>query len=429
MDLASNKWLNGLVSKFKKDYKERFEELCHLYSFDSNNSDFVYKMLHITGLLFGHPTRPLFSVHPEFEEWPNDEKTKYILAETLYHTYLFNHRSELQLGEPQDIDALFNEATHHIFEFYSKYAPQEGIDFNVFDIFTKKDSDYYKLEKTIDKRISYSSVIQKKFWSGALYNTFVFLDLVYYAMWHQTQGKEFYKRHESIQLLTLKVIISAFLSKDVLLWKDRSILNYFLSSAIVSENSQKLITGYLTDGLDLEDIHFSNTTPQIFNLMLLELGIMAALADKDTSEGSQKYINNLAKKLEFDEDTLENSILMVESFIHANSEKVLYLKDNHNLNLFSSSINHRLHAMIKKNKAKIIREISESKELVELLWKAQNTQLTKEEKDKIKEQISDLLRTIPSLAIFMIPGGSFLLPILYKILPEDLLKPSSYRNP
>jgi len=72
---------------------------------------------------------------------------------------------------------------------------------------------------------------------------------------------------------------------------------------------------------------------------------------------------------------------------------------------------------------------TESKELGELLWKAQNTQLTKEEKDKIKEQISDLLRTIPSLAIFMIPGGSFLLPILYKILPEDLLKPSSYRNP
>ena len=50
------------------------------------------------------------------------------------------------------------------------------------------------------------------------------------------------------------------------------------------------------------------------------------------------------------------------------------------------------------------------------------------EKDKVKEQITDLLRTIPSLTIFMIPGGSLLLPVLYKILPEELLKPSSFRN-
>jgi len=85
-------------------------------------------------------------------------------------------------------------------------------------------------------------------------------------------------------------------------------------------------------------------------------------------------------------------------------------------------------SMIKKNKAKIVREISESKELVELLLKAQNTHLSKEEKEKVKEQITDLLRTIPSLTIFMIPGGSLLLPVLYKILPEELFKPSSFRN-
>jgi hypothetical protein len=112
----------------------------------------------------------------------------------------------------------------------------------------------------------------------------------------------------------------------------------------------------------------------------------------------------------------------------ANGSEVLYLKEKHKLNLFSSSVNQRLLSMIKKNKAKIVREISESKELVELLLKAQNTQLSKDEKDKVKEQISDLLRTIPSLAIFMIPGGSLLLPVLYKILPEELLKPSSFRN-
>jgi len=93
-----------------------------------------------------------------------------------------------------------------------------------------------------------------------------------------------------------------------------------------------------------------------------------------------------------------------------------------------SSINKRLGSMVKKNKAKIIREISESRELLELLWKSQGKELSAEEKEKVKAQINDILRTLPSLAIFMIPGGSFILPILLKILPDELLKPSSFRN-
>ncbi|MBP5582665.1 MAG: hypothetical protein J6X43_01765, partial [Bacteroidales bacterium] len=40
----------------------------------------------------------------------------------------------------------------------------------------------------------------------------------------------------------------------------------------------------------------------------------------------------------------------------------------------------------------------------------------------------DLLKTIPSLAIFMIPGGSIILPFLLKILPEEILMPSSFIN-
>ena len=87
-----------------------------------------------------------------------------------------------------------------------------------------------------------------------------------------------------------------------------------------------------------------------------------------------------------------------------------------------------MRGLVKKNQARIMREISESKELVELLIKSQRTQLTPEEKEKVKKQLTDVLRTIPSLAIFMIPGGSLLLPILLKILPDELLKPSSFRN-
>ena len=54
--------------------------------------------------------------------------------------------------------------------------------------------------------------------------------------------------------------------------------------------------------------------------------------------------------------------------------------------------------------------------------------LTAGEKDKVREQLIDLAKTIPALAIFAAPGGMLLLPILIKLLPFNLL-PSSFVDP
>jgi len=40
-------------------------------------------------------------------------------------------------------------------------------------------------------------------------------------------------------------------------------------------------------------------------------------------------------------------------------------------------------------------------------------------------QLVDILRSIPSLAIFSIPGGAVLLPLLFMILPKGL-KPRAF---
>jgi hypothetical protein len=50
------------------------------------------------------------------------------------------------------------------------------------------------------------------------------------------------------------------------------------------------------------------------------------------------------------------------------------------------------------------------------------------EKAKVREQLIDLAKTIPALAIFAAPGGMILLPILLKLLPFNLL-PSSFVDP
>lgn len=83
-------------------------------------------------------------------------------------------------------------------------------------------------------------------------------------------------------------------------------------------------------------------------------------------------------------------------------------------------------ALVNKNKASLLKEISESKEIVFLIKKSINTDLSEEEKLKVKEQLLDICKAIPAFTIFMLPGGVLLLPILIKLIPDIL--PSAFRD-
>ena len=52
--------------------------------------------------------------------------------------------------------------------------------------------------------------------------------------------------------------------------------------------------------------------------------------------------------------------------------------------------------------------------------------LSDKEKKKMKKQLLDICKTIPSLTIFLLPGGGLLLPILIKFIPQ--LLPSAFNE-
>jgi len=81
---------------------------------------------------------------------------------------------------------------------------------------------------------------------------------------------------------------------------------------------------------------------------------------------------------------------------------------------------------IYKNKKRLAKEIRESKELLYLLTKSTHKKLSLEEKKKVKDQLIDICKSIPALAVFMLPGGALLLPLLIKLIPDIL--PSSFRE-
>ncbi|MFV0248275.1 MAG: LETM1 domain-containing protein [Tenacibaculum sp.] len=81
---------------------------------------------------------------------------------------------------------------------------------------------------------------------------------------------------------------------------------------------------------------------------------------------------------------------------------------------------------IKRNKKRLAKEIEESKELIYLIKKSFKTNLSKEEKKKVKDQLIDICKAIPAFAVFMLPGGSLLLPLLIKLIPDIL--PSAFKE-
>lgn len=82
--------------------------------------------------------------------------------------------------------------------------------------------------------------------------------------------------------------------------------------------------------------------------------------------------------------------------------------------------------LLQKNKLRLYQELSQSKEALFLLQKSTHTALNEEEKSKVRIQLLDVCKAIPALAVFMLPGGALLLPLLIKLLPDIL--PSAFKD-
>jgi hypothetical protein len=63
-------------------------------------------------------------------------------------------------------------------------------------------------------------------------------------------------------------------------------------------------------------------------------------------------------------------------------------------------------------------EVLSIRGLMQLLMKTRNTdeKWTREEKKEVKRHLKNIAKILPAIAIFSLPGGSFLLPILTEVL-------------
>jgi hypothetical protein len=167
-------------------------------------------------------------------------------------------------------------------------------------------------------------------------------------------------------------------------------------------------------------------TDEIEKKYILDLTSLAVWNDREVDTGEQSFMLALGTELELPHTVIAESIDLVQSFINEHKEDISFFNYSNPALHFYQQTSRTVSILILRNKKRLIKEISESKDLMILLGQSTMRDLSKEEKQQVKKQLLDICKTIPSLAIFILPGGSLLLPLLVKFIPQ--LLPSAFNE-
>ncbi|HET8737784.1 MAG TPA: LETM1-related biofilm-associated protein, partial [Pricia sp.] len=160
------------------------------------------------------------------------------------------------------------------------------------------------------------------------------------------------------------------------------------------------------------------------NRYFLDIACMTVWEDSSLDYRESVFIFDLGRDLGFDDRHISRSLHDITVFFQKNAQLVPFLNDSNPAVQFYDSMSKVVKKLILRNSKRLQKELSESKELVFLLSKSTVKELSAEEKKKIQNQLVDIFKSIPSLAIFILPGGAVLLPIFIKLIPK--LLPSAF---
>jgi hypothetical protein len=157
-----------------------------------------------------------------------------------------------------------------------------------------------------------------------------------------------------------------------------------------------------------------------------ELGVFITKGTHQTSEKEEEKLVELGKLIGLTSDEMEDSVELVNSFLMENEKVVSLISSDSKAHYGIANFSSRWLRILGRNKEKLVNELKESKDLIALIQKSTKHELSKEEKEQVKTQFMDILKSMPSMAIFLLPGGALLLPLILKIVPD--LLPSSFKE-
>jgi hypothetical protein len=379
------------------------------------NKAYKHLLFSKTGIIFGYPSESIFAQDLNQEKWTSDEKLSFLLFEC--HLYIFISNG----GKLDDIDAFLLS----ILDFYENHSV---ISFSKIFTFFLKESPSEKLEKLLSKRAEIrKNLIDNSFWVNYLSNTFVYLDVILYDEFLKTNKSLFLSNYENYAENALYTIILAAQADGKIEIKEKHLFDVFLASAKIHDKKKDEISELIHADIPLSIIKKSSLKNELFKRFLLDISVLTIFASHDEHPSEElDFLNEFVKHLNLKEENLLETLGVVESFLLKHNQQIPFLSDSNAVEKVYKNFSKRWIKILGRNKDKLANELRQSKELVSLIKKSTTKELTKEEKEKVKSQFMEIAKSMPALAIFILPGGALLLPIVLKIIPD--LIPSAFRD-
>jgi len=159
---------------------------------------------------------------------------------------------------------------------------------------------------------------------------------------------------------------------------------------------------------------------------LLDMAVMAIWKEGSVENADLEFVYRLAEWLGIDEEATADSIAAFDVFIKLHKKEIAYFKYSNPVKHFYDHTSQFVITLINRNKKRLVKELANNGELMVLLTHSTHRSLNQKEKKKVHKQLLEICKTVPSLTIFLLPGGSLLLPLLIKFIPQ--LLPSAFNE-
>lgn len=390
MNPSASGWIKKHLPVFEKEIIEA-----------NYSEDQFYQQLKNTGFIYANSISSI--TYSESSTFPLtlEEISKINLFDALGYVF-FNLNPEASTSD------FLQQAT----DFYDFLKKNSWFNFHIPFL---KSSTGAKLEKIIDQRVRTNErTIQRNF-SSLIANALLYLDVLTFEYFLKTGGDpiHFAKNFEALLANTIFIALQQKSNKS----KHEKLVLRLMESSLRYNKIEEISHPF-------DKLNYSAHQDKTEGLYIFDLACLAVYADEILEHQEEQFIVDLAENLAIYDSNISANIEHVQHFITKNKGKITYLDTSNPFRNLYDNTNRMVRILILRNKKRLIKEIRQSRQLMVLLKKSRSSELSITEKAEVKTQLLDICKMIPSLAIFLLPGGSILLPIFMKFIPE--LLPSAF---
>jgi hypothetical protein len=219
----------------------------------------------------------------------------------------------------------------------------------------------------------------------------------------------------------IELLVALAWADGKLVPEERRMIERQVQLAELPRATKERLLGLLDHPPDADELVLEPLEPSA-RRFVLEQAILLSLVDDELDPREQWLLRSLSERLGASEHELEQAMVEVTAFYEKNRDAIRdFGPVSGAFGRLRAMVLDRAQQAVVTNARRIMQEVRETGELARLLGAASVRPLSHDESARVKAQLLDVCKTIPALAIFVLPGGGLLLPILLKVLPFNLL--------